>query len=33
MVLQCTAYTLLGNEVPDKLISPLRQVRVIKHER
>jgi hypothetical protein len=33
MVLQCTADTLPGNEAPDKLISPLQQVRVTKHER
>jgi hypothetical protein len=32
-VLQCTSFALLGNEVPDKLIPPLQQVRVTKHER
>ena len=33
LVLQYTAYTLPGNEVPDKLIPSRQQVRVIKHER
>jgi hypothetical protein len=32
-VLQCTAFALLGNEVPGKLILSLQQLRVIKHER
>jgi hypothetical protein len=33
LVPKCTAFALLGNEAPDKLILSLQQLWAIKHER